>query len=909
MSKITSITGTLCALMLVTFLYTPANAQALAPQPPAATTLTVAAAGGAYGGSTTLSAVLSSGDAPVAGETVSFTLNNVTAGTAITSVTGMATLANVSLVGINANSYGAGVGASFSGDSNKSLAAGSGTASLTVTTRTLNVAASAQSKVYDQATSATVTFSDDRVSGDVFTVSSATASFSDPNAGNGKTVTVTGISLSLGAAANYTVAHTTVTATASITPVTPNLSVTSYSGTYDGSPHGVTCTASFPAPRDDSRNPATQRKTLGDSSSSTPSGSCVFIYNDGSAVPVNVGNYSVLVVFVSTNPNYTGATGSSGVMISPAPLTVSATAAKAYGAPLPALVATFSGFVGHDTLSSVTGTPVVSTSATSTSPAGSYPITVSGRLGTPNYTIVFVPGILTISPVVLTVTASGATRLYGAQNTFSYSMSGFVNGDTAAVVSGAPVLSTTASQSSAPGTYPVTMTLGTLSAVSYTFALSSGSLTITPVATDLGLSGITPGCSASFGQAFTLSFVTAPVSGGAMPTGSVIYSVDGGPAQSAELSSGNATVTLASLAIGTHHVLSNYSGDADYQATTPRTTTLTVTALSTQLTIGATPGMTVPQGQPITLTFSLTGTPKPSGTVLYSTDGGAPQVSAVSNGTAIASLNGLEMGPHVVTYSYSGDSDYPALATSTATIKVTTPLPVLTSVVNAADFGVKISAGGLATIFGAGLGTANVSATTLPLPLTLHGTQVFVNGASAPLTFVSPEQINLQIPIGTLVGTPVQVAVVLNGTSSLPVMVTFFNYAPAVFVYSRVPTSTDPVIVHADNSLVTPTAPAQAGEILTIYATGAGALNNAPLDGQPAPASPDATTKSTPSVLVGAAAAAVQFSGLTPGSVGLLQINFQLPAALPVAAGTPHSLPLTINFPAASSAPVNLWVP
>jgi uncharacterized protein (TIGR03437 family) len=267
------------------------------------------------------------------------------------------------------------------------------------------------------------------------------------------------------------------------------------------------------------------------------------------------------------------------------------------------------------------------------------------------------------------------------------------------------------------------------------------------------------------------------------------------------------------------------------------------------------------------------------------------------------------MGSHVLSYTYSGDSNYPGTSMRTVTFTVTTALPVLIGVVDGADFGAKISAGGLATVFGTGLGTGTLYAPPAPLPITLQGSQVFVNGAAAPILFVSPDQINFQVPIGTLVATPVQVAVVLNGVSSLPVMVTFSTTAPAVFAYYRVATSTDPIIVHADNSLVTPTVPAHAGEILTIYATGAGPLNNPPLDGQPAPSSPDSTTKATPSVLVGGAAATVQFSGLTPGSVGLLQINIQLPATLPVATGTPHSLPLVISFPGASSTPVNLWVP
>ena len=52
----------------------------------------------------------------------------------------------------------------------------------------------------------------------------------------------------------------------------------------------------------------------------------------------------------------------------------------------------------------------------------------------------------------------------------------------------------------------------------------------------------------------------------------------------------------------------------------------------------------------------------------------------------------------------------------------------------------------------------------------------------------------------------------------------------------------------------------------------------------------------------------VQFSGLTPGSVGLWQINIQLPATLPAGAGTPPTLPVVISFPGAVSTPVNLFV-
>ena len=120
---------------------------------------------------------------------------------------------------------------------------------------------------------------------------------------------------------------------------------------------------------------------------------------------------------------------------------------------------------------------VITTTVSSTTP-----VTISGNYnGTENAS-------LTVNPAspkgTLTVTAFNASRLYGVANpTFPYSISGFVNGDTQSVVSGAPSLTTAATTSSPVGTYPINVALGTLSAPGYNFAFANGTLTISSVNT------------------------------------------------------------------------------------------------------------------------------------------------------------------------------------------------------------------------------------------------------------------------------------------------------------------------------------------------------------------------------------------------------------------------------------------
>jgi hypothetical protein len=100
-----------------------------------------------------------------------------------------------------------------------------------------------------------------------------------------------------------------------------------------------------------------------------------------------------------------------------------------------------------------------------------------------NYLFNFTNGTLTVNPATLTVTANNTNRLYGATNpVFTVSYSGFVNGDTASVLSGSPSLATSAITNSPAGSYTITNTIGALSATNYTFSFTNGTLTINPAA-------------------------------------------------------------------------------------------------------------------------------------------------------------------------------------------------------------------------------------------------------------------------------------------------------------------------------------------------------------------------------------------------------------------------------------------
>jgi DNA-binding beta-propeller fold protein YncE len=146
---------------------------------------------------------------------------------------------------------------------------------------------------------------------------------------------------------------------------------------------------------------------------------------------------------------------------------------------------------------SVTGPASVSGSTLKITGAGSVVVTAS-QAGDANYlAATAVSYTITVNQAVLTVTAVSLTINYGQTlPAYTATYSGFQNGDTIAVLSGAPSLTTIPAAPSAVGQYTITAALGTLSATNYSFIFVNGTLTINAA---VGTVTVTP-ASLNFGN-------------------------------------------------------------------------------------------------------------------------------------------------------------------------------------------------------------------------------------------------------------------------------------------------------------------------------------------------------------------------------------------------------------------------
>jgi uncharacterized protein (TIGR03437 family) len=213
-------------------------------------------------------------------------------------------------------------------------------------------------------------------------------------------------------------------------------------------------------------------------------------------------------------------------------------------------------------------------------------------------------------------------------------------------------------------------------------------------------------------------------------------------------------------------------------------------------------------------------------------------------------------------------------------------------IVNAADYG-PLSPGALASIYGTNLASSPTSAAGTPLPTTLAGISVTVNGILAPLLYVNQSQINFQVPWETAVGNP-SVVVAANGVNSNAVAVPVLAAAPGLFITGGSPfiQQNQALVQNSNNRLNGPSNTAKAGSTIIAYLTGSGTVAPAATTGAVASSSPFSVVTLPYSAMIGEESATVAFAGLTPGLLGVTQMNIVVPRDL---ATGDYLLSVTVN--------------
>jgi hypothetical protein len=373
--------------------------------------------------------------------------------------------------------------------------------------------------------------------------------------------------------------------------------------------------------------------------------------------------------------------------------------------------------------------------------------------------------ILTINKAALTATANNKSRVYNTANpTFTISYIGFVNGETASVLTTTPTASTTATTSSNVGTYPITLSGG--SAVNYTITLASGTLSITQATPTLSYTGPTSG---TVGNTLTLSATTNST---ATPT----FGVTNG--------TGTATLSGSSLTLNT-------AGTVALTVSVAATTNYTAASITQTIAIN---GLTTPSitfndvtktyGDP---SFAITATSNSSGLMTYS----------IISGNAYATINSTTgqvsiLGAGTVTVQVTQDASgsYGSIVkTATLTINKATPTVTYTGPsTGVAGSNIGLSATTTSPVSPSfsvsnGTGTATISGNTLSLTSTGTVTVTVIVSANAnynaayvtqviTITSAGAPAVTIDFPTSGKTGETIALGVTTNSKGTVTYSVT-----------------------------------------------------------------------------------------------------------------------------------------
>jgi uncharacterized protein (TIGR03437 family) len=190
------------------------------------------------------------------------------------------------------------------------------------------------------------------------------------------------------------------------------------------------------------------------------------------------------------------------------------------------------------------------------------------------------------------------------------------------------------------------------------------------------------------------------------------------------------------------------------------------------------------------------------------------------------------------------------------------------------QIGPALAPGAVVSIYGSNLAGVAAPASSVPLPTSINGVGVRIGGLAAPLFYVSSGQINAQIGSELDALKQYQVVVNSNGAVTAPQTIQLTAATPALAAF---PDGSVIAQHWADSSLITAASPARPGEYVVLYLVGMGQTDYPVATGAASPVNPLARVISAPVVTLGGNPVQTLFAGLTPGSVGLYQIDLQVP--------------------------------
>ncbi len=258
-----------------------------------------------------------------------------------------------------------------------------------------------------------------------------------------------------------------------------------------------------------------------------------------------------------------------------------------------------------------------------------------------------------------------------------------------------------------------------------------------------------------------------------------------------------------------------------------------------------------------------------------------------------ASGDGFEPGIYRATIVFQSQSAVPQYINVPVTflLGASTSGTTISSVVNSYSFQSTVSPGMLLTILGSNLANTPQSTSGNPFPYSAEGVTAAVNGLAAPILYVSPTQLNIQVPYAVGAGPGV---VGINNNGQI-----------AGFSIQIAPTA--PGIFSDALGNAAPNASAQPGATATIFLTGAGEVSPALKTAFAVPSPPIPGTQPKPvqpvSVTVGNVPAFVVNEALAVGLIGTTEVDFIVPPTVP--AGVQ---PVVVTIGGVSSPPVNLTV-